>query len=369
MGIRPFTLERYFDAHEAKTSYHLSASDCESHSLRDLLALQPGAAEAFERQGLGYTESEGGVHLREAIADLYECVRAEDVLVHTGAGEAIHTFMNGVLRPGDHVIVHYPCFQPLFEIAEFMGCDVTRLTVRAEDAWRLDLDALEHAITSKTRAIVINCPHNPTGYVMDVDDLNAIVTLARARNIVLFSDEVFRGLEYDPQVRLPLACDLYEHAVSLGGMSKTFGLPGLRIGWLATQNPELKQAILGFKDYTTRCNSGPSEFLARVALSARAAIHERNLRIAQSNLELLREFFGRHAERLRWVEPRAGVLGFPTLTDGDVDTLCHNVLEHTGVLILPGTLFDAGSNEFRLGFGRKNLPKALERLDSYLSAN
>ena len=366
MRIPPFRIERYFAPHEFTAPYLLSASDCEAISVSELLDLVPGAADEFGRQRLGYTETAGTGSLRAAIAGLYESIGADDVLVHSGASEAIFTFMNGLLHPGDQVIVHYPCYQSLFQIAETIGCEVVRWTVRPEDGWRLDPGFLESAITDRTRAVVMNTPHNPTGYLADRETQEAIVRIVRARNIVLLADEVYRGLEYDPGDRLPAACDLYDNAVSIGVMSKTYGLAGLRIGWMATHNREILRSALTLKDYTSLCNSAPGEYLAEVALRAGERLLERNRGIVLSNLPLLRGFFARHAERLRWVEPRAGTIGYPTLLSGGVDPFCAEVLDAVGVLLLPGTVYEDASRQIRFGFGRRNLPEALERLDRHL---
>jgi aspartate/methionine/tyrosine aminotransferase len=362
----PFKIERYFAPREFTATYMLSGSDCESMSVRELLELVPGSAEQLHDQWLGYTEVQGSPSLRRAISKLYETLGPDDILVHTGAGEVIFTFMNAALSPGDHIIVHYPCYQSLFQLAETIGCEVTRWVARPENGWALDLDFLADHIRPDTRAVVINTPHNPTGYLMAGDDLAAIVEILSRHGTLLFSDEVYRGLEHDPADRLPAACDLYENATSVGVLSKTYGLPGLRIGWLATRDADLRARAVAIKDYTTLCNSAPSEILAEVALQALDRIVVRNLAIARSNLPLLDEFFARRCDLFSWVPPRAGAIGFPRLSAGDVETFCDEVLEGCGVLLLPGTVYDPGSDHFRVGFGRRNMPEALSQLERYL---
>ncbi len=366
MRLEPFKIERYFAPYEFTARYMLSGSDCESFSIQELLDLVPGAADGFSSHWLGYTETVGSPVLREAIAGLYEVVEADGILIHNGAGEGIVTFMNAMLGPGDHVIVHYPCYQSLFQVAEAIGCKVTRWVTSPDTGWGLDLNLLEDSITERTRAIIVNCPHNPTGYLMERETLDSVISLARAHDVLLFSDEVYHGLEYDPLHRLPAACDLYENAVSLGVLSKTYGLPGLRIGWIATQNKKLCDSLLIVKDYTTLCNAAPSEFLAHVAIQAHDRIHARNLEIVTSNLALLRQFFAEYDERLRWVEPKAGAICFPTVTGGDPNGFCRKVLERQDVLLLPGTVYDEASSQIRIGYGRRNMPEALSRLGAYL---
>jgi aspartate/methionine/tyrosine aminotransferase len=177
---------------------------------------------------------------------------------------------------------------------------------------------------------------------------------------------VYRGLELDPSDRLPAAADINEQAVSLGVMSKTFGLAGLRIGWVATRNTRIYNAMSAFKDYTTICNSAPSEFLATIALQNAGKIAERNIRIIHDNLDHLDRFFAGHADLFHWYRPRAGSVAFPTLLKGNVDAFCMDLVEKAGVLLLPGTLYNDSSNAFRVGFGRKNIPEILQKLDTYL---
>ncbi len=370
MKLNPFGIERYFARYEFSARYMLSSSDCEAMSTGDLLTMEPGAAEQFQRQWLGYTESAGDPELRQLISEMYDRIEADQVLVHSGAEEAIFNFMNALLKPGDHVIVHYPCYQSLHEIAQGIGCEVTKWETHEENGWELDLDFLRAKVRPETRALVVNCPHNPTGYLMSGPKQAAIMAIAREHNLLLFSDEVYRLLEQDPADRLPPACDLYENAVSLGVMSKTFGLPGLRIGWVASRNPQVLAAMAGFKDYLTICNSAPSEFLAKLALRHKEAIVGRNLEIVTTNLGLLDAFFERHRAIFNWTAPRAGSIAFPSLKiEQPIDQFCQELVERKGVMLLPGTVYDWGHKNFRLGFGRKNLPEALAQLDEFLTEN
>jgi aspartate/methionine/tyrosine aminotransferase len=182
----------------------------------------------------------------------------------------------------------------------------------------------------------------------------------------LFCDEVYRELEYDPTDRLPAACDINPRAVSLGVMSKTYGLAGLRIGWLASHQKELLARIASLKDYTTICNSAPSEFLAEIALRHREQIAGRNLQIIKHNLGLLDEFFARHASHFEWIRPKAGPIAFPKLLAGNTEIFCDELVNESGVLLLPGTLYDHPGNHFRIGFARKNMPEALIQFEKFL---
>lgn len=369
MNLPPFKLERFFAQYEFNTQYLLCSSDCESMSVAELLALEPGAGQKFQQVWLGYTESQGSPVLRAEICKLYETIQPEEILVHAGAEEAIFIFMLSMLREYDHVIVHSPGYQSLAVIARAAGCDVSPWRAREADGWALDLDELRHLLRSNTKAIVLNTPHNPTGYLMARDDYDAVHEFARENNLLLFSDEVYRESEYDPAARLPAACDYGEHAVSLGVTSKTYGLAGLRIGWVATRNKSVYEKMATLKDYTTICNSAPSEFLAEVALRNRQRLIERNLGIIRDNLAVMDGFFSRHAGLFSWVRPQAGSMAFPRYLGGDVDQFCDELVRKAGVLLLPGSVYDETRNHFRLGLGRRNLPQAVERLEGFLSGN
>jgi aspartate/methionine/tyrosine aminotransferase len=367
MPLASFKLERYFARYEFQAKYLLSSSDCESLTIGDLLAYQPGAAEAFQRHWLGYTESLGAPSLRRAISQIYTQVSPEQVLVHSGAEEAIFLSMHAALSAGDHVVVQTPCYQSLLEVARSIGCDVTPWEVRDTQGWALDLDELKRSLRPQTRLVVINTPHNPTGYLMSQDLFREVNQLTRARGIRLFSDEVYRELEYAPADRLPAAADINPLAVSLGVMSKTYGLPGLRIGWIATQDAALLAQIAALKDYTTICSSAPSEFLAEVALRHRSQIAERNLNLIRQNLTVLDAFFARQADLFVWRRPVASPIAFPRLLGPDVESFCHDVVTQASVLLVPGTIYDHPHNHFRVGFGRRNLPEAVAHLESFLA--
>ena len=366
MNLPPFKLERYFAKYEFNTEFLLCSSDCEAMSIADVLALEPGAAEKFQNVWLGYTESQGSPTLRNEIRSLYETIQPEDILVHTGAEEAIFLFMHAALEKGDHIIVHTPCYQSLRDVAKSIGCDASPWRAREENSWALDLDELRHLLRTNTKAIVINTPHNPTGYLMSRADYDAVHKFVQDRGLLLFSDEVYRESEYDPSMRLPAGCDYGEHAVSLGVTSKTYGLAGLRIGWIATKNRKIYEKMASLKDYTTICNSAPSEFLAEVAMRNRQKLAERNLGIIKHNLTVIDDLFMHHSSLFTWNRPTAGSMGFPRLLKGNVEDFCDNLVKKAGVLLLPGTMYDDSHNHFRLGLGRKNLPQAVERLEEYL---
>ncbi len=368
MQIADFKLERYFAEHEFKVRYLLSASDCEALALDELLGMADAEALALWRDlKLNYTESQGHPLLRADAAGLYRAIRPEDVLI-AAPEELIFIAMNALLRPGDHVIATFPGYQSLHAIAEALGCSVTRwpLEVRA-GRWGLDLDFLAAAIRPETRLLVVNFPHNPTGYLPPRDELEAIIELARRHDLHVFSDEMYRLLEYDAETRLPPVADLYERGISLSGLSKTFALPGLRIGWLVMRDADLLARCIAFHDYTTICNSAPAEILGIMALRAQERIIARNLAIIGRNRTEMAQFCARYGDLFTWLPPQAGSVAFPQLRGAwAASEFCRDVLDKRDVMILPGDVFDHGGNHFRVGLGRTNFPEALAQVEAYL---
>jgi len=366
MNLTPFRIEHYFTRYEFSCEYLLSSSDAESRPIRDLLALEPDAHERLLDLWCGYTESPGGPELREAIAGLYERVAPDDVLAVSCAEEGILLLYHALLGPGDHAIVETPCYESGLELARSTGAEVSPWRRCWEDGWAHDLDALERLLRPNTRVLYVNTPSNPLGLAMPQEVFDHVMGLARERGIVVFCDEVYRGLEHSPSARRPAGCDAAEHAVSLGSMSKTYGLPGLRLGWLATRDRGILEKCLALRLYTTICNSAPSELLSALALRHHTALAERNLGIVRHNLPLLDAFFARYPNLFTWVRPNAGPIAFPRFAlDGSVDELCADLAREASVMLLPGSVFDEPAH-VRVGFGRRNLPAALERLGEFL---
>jgi aspartate/methionine/tyrosine aminotransferase len=369
MKIEPFALERYFAEHEFEAAYLLGSSDCETMSMAELLELaDDDTKEVWGRLRLGYTESAGLPLLREEVAGLYEGVSADDVLV-VAPEEGIFVAMNCLLNKGDHAVSIHPAYQSLFEVAAAIGCRVDRWEPDEAAGWRFDVGTIESLVRPDTRAIMVSFPHNPTGSLPAREEFEKLVGLAADRGIALFSDEMYRFLELDPAARLPSACEISDSAVALFGMSKTFGLAGLRVGWLATRDKALLQRMRRFKDYTTICSSAPSEVLAVIAMRSRNAIAERNMSIIRSNLELLDDFFARQSERFSWVRPPAGSVCFPRmLFDEAAREFAARAVSRAGVMVVPSEVFGCESH-LRMGFGRKNMPEALARFETFLESD
>jgi len=370
MKIKPFKLERYFAEHEFSTPYLLCSSDCESISLGELLNMEKGSSEQLNKLWLGYTESNGDPELRYLISQLYESQSKDEILVFAGAEEAIYIYMNIALDKNDSIIVQTPCYQSLLEVAGSIGCELIKWEMDADKGWYLDINKLETLIKPTTKLIVINSPHNPTGYCIPESDYREIVRIANKHNILIFSDEVYKFSEYDTIDRLPSVCDIYKNGVSLGVMSKSFGLAGLRIGWIATKNTKLLEDLQSYKDYTSICNSAPSEYLAKVALRNKEDILERNINLLKNNLEILYKFFTNNSELFEYYIPKAGSIMFPGFKmDIKAKEFCSKLKEKKGVLLLPGDLYDHYPGNFRLGYGRYNMPEALQKVQEFINEN
>ncbi|WP_371803260.1 aminotransferase class I/II-fold pyridoxal phosphate-dependent enzyme [Candidatus Lokiarchaeum ossiferum] len=370
MKINPFKLERYFAKYEFKSPYLLSSSDCESFSIQELLNLEENNSEKFFDHWLGYTESEGDPELRTEIANLYSTLSKDEIFCFAGAQEGIFVFLNTLLDKNDHIIVQFPAYQSLYEIEKAMGCEVSLWKLDEKLQWGLNLDFLHKNLRDNTKAIIINLPHNPTGMTITSEKLSQIVAFAQKNDLYLFVDEVYRYLEYQEMDRLPAIADIYSKGISLGVMSKAFGLAGLRIGWIATKDMALLTQMRAFKDYTTICNSAPSEFLAKIALKNKSKILQRNLNIINTNLQLLDSFFIKYKQLFEWIRPKAGSIGFVKIKfDQNVSDFCLDLVEKQGVLLLPSPLYEFDEKHFRIGFGRKNMPEALTRLEQYVKEN
>ena len=372
--MRDFELERYFSKWEFAAKYHLAASDIESMPLSGLLALASAEdREAFDRQWLGYTETFGDPELREEIARTYETLGPSGILCFAGAEEGIYIAMRVLLARGDHAIVVVPNYQAA-ETIPLDICEVSGAALDENDGWSLDIDRIKRLVRPNTRLISVNFPNNPTGAVLAGDRFRELIDLCREKGIYLFSDEVYRLVERDSSIRLPQAADVYEKGLSLNVMSKAYGLPGLRIGWIATKDAEVLGKMERYKHYLSICNSAPSERLAVIALRAKEKILERNRNLVNGNADKLGAFFNEFSDLFDWYRPDGGCVGFPRYKGpGGADRFCEELVERTGILFLPPRLYHSEllatpRDRFRVGFGRKNMDRALDVFRDYLLA-
>lgn len=368
LQLEPFALERYFAEYEFSVRYNMGPSDCETMTAGELLALGgPGAEGALAALPLGYTESSGSMALRSAVAGLYTGISPEDVFI-AAPQECIFVFLMGFLPRGGHVIVMTPAYQSLLSIPQAAGCEVSSLPVREDGSgWTFDMDALRREIKPNTRCIIVNTPHNPTGLVLTDGMRKDLADTARKHGITVFCDEMYRGLEYGLGKTPPSLCEEYEDAVCLSGLSKAYGLPGLRIGWLVTRNRSRLEAAAAMKDYTTICNSAPGELLAETAVRHTAAITDKTLGIVRQNLTAVESLFRQFPELLIMKQGTGGSTLFPRFRRGiSSEDLAARLVKAKNTLLVHGPLFDMAPEYFRIGLGRENLPEVLGQFAAFL---
>ncbi|MPQ67870.1 MULTISPECIES: aminotransferase class I/II-fold pyridoxal phosphate-dependent enzyme [unclassified Pseudomonas] len=367
-----FRLETYFSKWEFSARYHMTASDAQSLTIKELLALADASdREAFETLSLGYTQTFGAPELLEVIASTYERLVPADLLCFAGAEEGLYVAMHALLDKGDHAIVVTPNYQSS-ETIPLSLCEVTGVALDPEQGWTLDIDAVAAAIRPNTRLISINFPHNPTGKILERERFDALVDLCRQHGIYLFSDEAYRLLGLGEGGQLPAVADVYERGLSLAVMSKPYGLPGLRIGWIACQDRGLLSRMERMKHYLSICNAGPSEVLARIALKAREPILARIHQLMRHNLTLLDGFFREFEELFEWYRPDGGCIAYPRYLRAEgVERFATDLVERTGVLLLPSSIYESAlgpvpQDRFRIGYGRAHMEEGLEVFANYL---
>ena len=367
-GLPDFRLETYLGRWEFSARHHMTASDAETLSIRELLALGGDAAlEALLDQRLGYTEPYGAPDLRDAIAATYERCSMEDVLCFAGAEEGVYCFYRTLLGPQDHAIVVTPNYQSA-ETLPWSLCAVSGVALDPDERWTLHLDEVAAAIRPNTRVLYINFPHNPTGKILERDRFFGLVDLCRRHGIWLFSDEVYRLIEHDPSKRLPQVVDVYERGVSLNVMSKAYGLPGLRVGWIACRDRVLLEQMVRYKHYLSICNSGPSERLALVALQHRDAVLGRTRAIAREGYAKVAAFLADFPALFDGYVPDGGVVMFPRYKGAEgVEAFCQRMVEEAGAVLLPASVYASAltatpTDRFRIGYGRRDPEAGLEAM-------
>jgi len=367
-----FKLETHFSKWEFKARYHMTASDAQSMSLRDLLAMAtPEERESFENMWLGYTETFGAPELRKTISTLYENRSADEILCFAGASEGIFAANSVILDKDSHAIVVTPNYQS-HETLPLAICEATGVPLDPDDGWSLDIDRVADAIRPNTKLVTINFPHNPTGTILPLDRYQALIELCRQHGIYILHDEIFHGLGPSGTQHLPYIADVYERGLSLNVMSKAYGLPGLRIGWIACADKDVISKMERMKHYLSICNSGPSENLTQIALRNRDKLLARNCAIVDENLPQWTAFFANYPDLFDWRLPDGSCMAFPRYkgTEG-VEQFCRTLVEESGILFLPSTIYssdlgDTPTDRFRLGFGRKGLEEGIAVLEAHM---
>lgn len=373
--MRNFELETYFSTWEFRARHHMTASDVESMTVDELLSVA-GLEEASPLSSLklSYTETWGAPALREALAATYEYVGAEDILCFAGAEEGVYVAMRVLLAADDHAIIVVPNYQAA-ETIPLDICEVSGVALNEQRHWQLDIDEVRAAIQPNTKLISVNFPNNPTGAIIGESDYRSLIEICRDKGIYLFNDEVYRLLELDERKRIPQVADLYEKGLSLNVMSKAYGLPGLRIGWIACRDHDVLVRMERYKHYLSICNSAPSEQLALIALGAGDRILQRNRALMRDNLAELEKFFGEYASLFEWSRPDGSCIAFPRYRGRDgVEAFCTRLVEQSGVLLLPASVYRSDlmptpRDRFRIGFGRKNISEGLEAFRGFLKSD
>jgi len=370
-----FRLETHFSEWEFKARYHMTASDAESMSLQELLAYATEDERAeFSNMWLGYTETYGAPDVLDAIASTYTNCGSEDILCFAGASEGIFAANSVILDSNSHAIVVTPNYQS-HESLPLSICSATGVPLNAKDNWSLDIDRVAAAIKPNTRLITINFPHNPTGAILSADRYDALINLCRKHGIYILHDEIFNGLGATGTQHLPFIADEYERGLSLNVMSKAYGLPGLRVGWIACKDQSVISKMERLKHYLSICNSAPSERLTKIALTYRNKLLARTCAIVDENLPKWDAFFSRYPDLFEWRRPDGSCMAFPRYKGAEgVEVFTRKLVEDSGVLLLPGSIYqselgDTPDNHFRLGFGRSNLDEGLAALDRHIRHN
>lgn len=342
--------------------YNLSESSIADQSLAILGLTVPNLT-------LLYTEHRGSEALRSLIAAGNNDLGASDVIVTSGAASALFIVATALLRPTDHLVVVRPNYATNLETPRAIGCSMTCIDLSFEAGFQLDLDRVAAAITAQTRIISVTCPHNPTGVMLSEDQLRGLVALAERAHCRLLVDETYRDLSYDGA--LPLAASLGRHVISVSSLSKAYGIPGIRIGWLITRDPKLQEIFLAAKEQISICGSVIDEWIAEQILARRAAILEPTLIEMRQRLQLIAKWIDGEP-LLEWVRPGGGVVCFPRMRSepaGGTAAFYRRLLDTHGTYVEPGHWFEMSDRFFRLGYGwtsRADLAAGLEAISHAL---
>lgn len=369
MKITRFATEHFFAKYEFTTPYQLCNSDCETLTVDELLKLAGVPLAEFGKLSLGYTESPGNLPLRESIAAMYKGISADEVIFLGSPIEGIYLAARAILNPGDEVVVLCPAYDALINMFEHVvGAENVRKWqfIPGNYQWELDLEDLNQLITPRTKLVVVNFPHNPTGYLPTPQQLEQLINIVEQRNLTLFCDEMYFGLVHSGTQPIPSAAELSPRAVVLSGLSKTYGLPGLRSGWLIVQDKNMREEIINWKFYTSICPPAPTEFLTAVALKVRQELRDRSLAQIKRNLTLADDFFDRWPELFTWRRPMAGSTALVGMNVPSVEDFAVKMASEAGVLIQPATTLGWDDQHFRMGLGRAAFGSALEKFEKYL---
>lgn len=353
MRFVPFELERWQSTWENRVRYNLSESGVHPLSIQELLDVAQASATPLLDVRLGYSQSNGTDLLRGRIAALYPGVSPDQILVTTGSAEANFVVCWRLIEPGDNVAVMLPNYLQTWGLAQNFGAEVRGFTLRADAQWEPSADDVSKAIAPGTKLVVVTNPHNPTGHVLSGEMRRLIVSRAAEVGAWLLADEVYQGAERDGPTT-PTLWGSYERVIVVNGLSKAYGLPGLRIGWLVAP-PGFAAEAWARHDYTTIGPAGASDHLAAVALEPRVRerVLERTRGILRSNYPVLERWLKRFGDTFSWHPPQAGAICLVKYRQRirALDLVERMRAEHS-VLLVPGDHFGL-PNHLRLGFGEE----------------
>jgi aspartate/methionine/tyrosine aminotransferase len=366
MRFKPFLLDAWLDQYEHDIDFNLAASTGPTWTVNDILALADDETRhRFLNHKLVYSRPAGADSLREAIAEM-ERVQVEEVQVVTGASEALVALMWLAAEPGANVIVPLPGFTTFSAIPESLGLETRFYRVRRENGFRIDPDEIKRLADARTKLILVNCPHNPTGATIADDEMEALHEFTAERGIQLVSDQVYHpiyhGRETHSASRLP-------HATVISDLSKAFSIAGVRTGWMIEHNAKRRQQYWTARAYFSICNTTTGEMLSEVAVRNRKVVLGKTQEVASRNLMLLESFMAEHGDVIGWIRPQGGMTAFPWLASGEnARPFCQAAAEQ-GILLAPGDCFDVPSH-FRIGFAAagNEFSKALDRFGSFVKS-
>ena len=369
-----FTAFPAFSGHEPDGLRHdLTSSDSETLSLSSLLALAGSDdRERWDSLVLGYTDPRGTAGLREAIARRHATLAPENVVVCAGAQEALSCVVRALLTPDDHAVVILPIYPPS-ERTVTAACEATGVPLTEHEGWRLDLDQVAAALRPSTKAVIANFPNSPTGATLDRAELEGLVALCRRHGLWLVNDEIYRQTDVPRAACPPMLADIYERGVSINGLSKGFGLPGLRVGWVACSDPCLLRRVIAAKAGLSTCVAAASEVLGTIALRAEVRILERTRSIGQRNRARLAALLDAFPELFEVDDLPNLAFAFPRYRGSEgSDQFARGLAQYAGLHLLPASLWNSPlaalpTHYVRIGLGHAKNGPALDALASYLS--
>jgi aspartate/methionine/tyrosine aminotransferase len=362
------SLQEFFDSPGALAAdLNMSASASEPLSQDELLAFEPDAPERFNAVTLTYPRRHAELGLLDQIGKRYQAVPAEGLLPTSGVDEALGMLFLSLVEAGDRIVVLTPCYPPHLMLPRWRGGEVVEWRARAENNWLPDLGELRRLTEKPTRLVITTFPQNPTGFMPDAAFNAELLDIVSASGAILIADEIYAGLPRGSVDGMSNLADRHDRVISLHGLSKTMGLPGLRLGWMAARDPALLEPIRAVRTLFNAYVPPPIDFLANLALRHENAILDRNAAILDTGKKAAAGFMARHGNLFEWTEPSAGVLSFPRWTGpGGSSALSQRLLNEAKLVCAPSLCFDAGDQHFRVGLARRTLPEALDRLDTFL---